>query len=66
MVEVTVCRNSTTVVFLKISRNLQENTCGRVYLLKKLQPACNITKEKTPVQKIPVSFVKLCGDCFRQ
>ena len=40
MVEVTVRRNSTTMVFLKISKSLQENTCGRVYFLKKLLPAC--------------------------
>ena len=43
--------NSAKQVFLKISQNLQENTCARFYYEIKLQATCNIfLKNKAPAQ----------------
>ena len=51
--------------FLKISQNLQENTCVRVSFLIKLQgEACNFIKKETLVQMFLCEFCKIFKDTF--
>ena len=49
-------------VFLKISENLQENTCIGLSFLIKLQ--ANFLKTGTPTQVFPVNFVAFIGTSF--
>ena len=52
-------------MFLKISRNSQENTCGRVSFLKKLQArARNFIKKETLAQVISCEFCEISKNTF--
>ena len=52
-------------MFLKISQNPQENTCGRVSFLIKCRPeACNFVKKETPVQMFSCEFFKISRNTF--
>ena len=46
-------------VFLEILQNSQENTCARVFILMKLQEACNFIKIETLAQVFSCQFCKI-------
>ena len=56
---------SVKTLFLKISQNSQENTCGRTSFLKKLQAsACNFIEKEGLAQVYPVNFAKILKTFF--
>ena len=60
-----VLRCSVKKVFLKISQNLQENTCARVSFLIKLQaPACTFIKKETLTQVFSREFCESFKNTF--
>ena len=52
-------------MFLEISQNSQENNCGRVSFLIKLQ-VCNFIKKRLCCRCFPVNFVKFLKHLFLQ
>ena len=54
-------------MFLEISQNSQESTCGRISFLIKLQAeACNLIKKETLAQVFSWNFAKFLSTSFRQ
>ena len=63
--EVVVLRCSVEKMFLDITQNSQENTCGRVSFLIKLQAqACNFIQNQTLGQVFSCEFVKFLRATF--
>ena len=56
--------NSSKYLFLKISQNLQENTCVVVFVVIKLQVACNFIKKETPVLVFSCEFCRISKSFF--
>ena len=60
-----VARSNLLYVFLKISQNLQDNTCVRASFLVKLQAsACNFTKKETLAQVLSCKFCEFFKNTF--
>ena len=53
-------------VFLKITQNLQENTCAGVSFLTKLHAACNFIKRRLQHRYLSVNFAKYLGTLILQ
>ena len=65
MSKVVARRCSIKKVFLKILQNSQENTCGRVSFLIKLQAeACNFIKKETLTQEFSYEFFEISKNTF--
>ena len=61
--EAVVLRCFVKKVFLKISQNLQENTCARVSFLIKLQ-VCNFIKKETLIKVFSCEFCEILRTHF--
>ena len=51
-------------LFLKISQDLQDNTCAVVFVVTKLQVACNFIKKETPVLVFSCEFCRISKSNF--
>ena len=51
-------------MFLKISQDLQQNTCTRVSFVTKLQAACNFIKNETLAQVPSCEFERISKNTF--
>ena len=51
-------------LFLELLQNSQENTCARVFILMKLQEACNFIKIETLAQVFSCEFCKISKNTF--
>ena len=65
VIEVVAKSCSVKKVFLKISQNSQENTCGKVSVIINLQAqTCNFIKKETLAQVFSCEFYEICNNTF--
>ena len=58
--------NSSKFAFLKVSKDLFENTCAGVSFVIKLQSACKFIKKETPAQVFSCEFCRISENIFLQ